>query len=386
MVKTFEDSPKSSELDDIVNETDFSDNDFDNSNSFSETKLSKKENIRDTEDLNTLLSDICSESKKKTKYNKYKQNVYSTECYDDTFIKPFNFNLIKGDQGVMGPSGPRGERGYIGPQGIMGPPGPRGKTGHTGARGRKGDPGKSVVWKGIWFNDVFYEKNDIVNFNGSIYIAINCNSNVEPSSEQYDWDLMIQKCICIEWTGNWNENTLYSIYNLVFYNGSTYICIIPNVNTVPDINSPYWNIFAQGAQGPPGIKGVSIQGPPGEKGDKGDKGEKGEKGDSIQGPPGEKGDKGEKGDSIQGPPGEKGEKGEKGDSIQGPPGEKGDSIQGPPGEKGEKGDSIQGPPGEKGEKGEKGDSIQGPPGEKGEKGEKGDSIKGSFGEKGNKSP
>lgn len=78
MVKSCEDSPKLSELDDIVN-----DSECDNkiSNSFSETKLSKKH-----------------------KNNKQKQNlsIYSSEHYDDTFIKPFNFNLIKGDQRLSG--------------------------------------------------------------------------------------------------------------------------------------------------------------------------------------------------------------------------------------------------------------------------------------------
>jgi hypothetical protein len=229
MVKGFKNSPKSSELDDIVNDCD---SNSEVSNTFSETKLSKKEQIKDTEDLNSLLSDICLESKKKNKHFKNKQNVnvYSTECYDDTFIKPFNFNLIKGDQGITGPCGPKGDRGHVGPQGVMGPTGPRGKRGHIGPRGKKGDSGHSLIWKGYWSPDILYEKNEIVCHNGAIYIAINCNSNVDPCTEQYDWDLMIQKCDCLEWKGTWNETTLYVNFNLVYYNGSTYICVLPNLN------------------------------------------------------------------------------------------------------------------------------------------------------------
>jgi len=67
MVKGFKNSPKSSELDDIVNDCD---SNSEVSNTFSETKLSKKKQIKDTEDLNSLLSDICLESKKKINTSK----------------------------------------------------------------------------------------------------------------------------------------------------------------------------------------------------------------------------------------------------------------------------------------------------------------------------
>ncbi len=245
MVKKFKDSLKSSDSDDIIHNSDDIIHNSDTTesykdNSFSETKLSKKlynkEHNKENNDLNSLLSDIYIKSKKK-KHHKHKVNVYSTECNDDTFIKPFNFNLIKG------------ERGHIGPQGIMGPRGKKGK------RGKKGDSGHSIVWKGYWLQEIIYQINDIVSYNGSVYISINCNSNIVPSSEYHNWALMLQKCDCIEWKGIWNETVLYMNYNLVFYNGSTYICILSNINNNPNNNIIYWNLFAQGSAGPTGPVG-----------------------------------------------------------------------------------------------------------------------------------
>ena len=114
---------------------------------------------------------------------------------DDTFIKPFNFNLIKGDcgprgeKGKKGDQGERGERGHVGPQGVQGM---RGKRGKIGPRGKRGFTGPSFIWKSKWSTENYYEKNDIVNYDGIIFIAINSNSNSNPLSEQYDWDIMIE--------------------------------------------------------------------------------------------------------------------------------------------------------------------------------------------------
>ncbi len=176
------------------------------------------------------------------KKNKNVINIYSK--LDDTFIKPhntlpFNLNFLKGDTGPCG-IGKRGKRGRIGP---VGPVGPRGYIGPIGI-GKRGLSGRSLRWKGIWCDKIFYKKNDIINYDGIIFIAINSNININPLIEQYDWDIMIDKCL--SWKGTWNNTITYSINNLVFYNGSTYICIIPNIDVVPDSDSSKWNIYAQG--------------------------------------------------------------------------------------------------------------------------------------------
>ena len=123
---------------------------------------------------------------------------------------------------------------------------------------------------------------------------------------------------------------------------------------------------AQGIQGPQGIQGIQgvqgkqgLTGPQGPKGDKGDTGATG-----LQGP---KGDKGETG--PQGPQGVKGDTGSQGpagrDGLAGPQGKTG--PQGPAGPKGDTGATgSQGPVGPQGPKGETGATgSQGPKGDRG---------------------
>ena len=123
---------------------------------------------------------------------------------------------------------------------------------------------------------------------------------------------------------------------------------------------------AQGIQGPQGIQGIQgvqgkqgLTGPQGPKGDKGDTGATG-----LQGPKGDKGDTG-----PQGPQGVKGDTGSQGpvgrDGSAGPQGKTG--PQGPAGPKGDIGATgSQGPVGPQGPKGETGATgSQGPKGDRG---------------------
>ena len=123
---------------------------------------------------------------------------------------------------------------------------------------------------------------------------------------------------------------------------------------------------AQGIQGPQGIQG--IQGVQGKQGLTGPQGPKGDKGDTgATGPQGPKGDKGETG--PQGPQGVKGDTGSQGpagrDGSAGPQGKTG--PQGPAGPKGDIGATgSQGPVGPQGPKGETGATgSQGPKGDRG---------------------
>ena len=243
--------------------------------------------------------------------------------------------------------------------------------------------------------------------------------------------------------GAYNSNTEYKEYDVVTYNGSSYMFLKSAQGLAPTVNDGLCFILAQrGEKGEKGEKGErGEQGLPGAKGDKGDPGAKGE-----QGEPGQKGEQGEPGQKGEtGPRGIQGEKGEKG--IQGEKGEPGTSLKiggiyatvdalkaaipdgtgldgvyavgtatpytyyawcqendvygwysqgqlqgargdkGEPGEQGAKGEQgEQGEPGQKGEQGAKGE--KGDPGAKGEQGAKGDKgdigPQGIQGEKGDK--
>lgn len=83
----------------------------------------------------------------------------------------------------------------------------------------------------------------------------------------------------LTYKGTYSSSTSYIPYDFVYYNGSSYICILACTNVVPT-NTTFWGLMA-------------IQGQSGQKGDKGDTGNTGN-----TGPRGEKGEKGDKGDSA----------------------------------------------------------------------------------------
>jgi hypothetical protein len=104
--------------------------------------------------------------------------------------------------------------------------------------------------------------------------------------------------------GDWGVNTAYSGRDVVFFNGSSWLCVTPNQSHAPDASPTYWTIVAQkGAKGDTGTTGP--QGPPGAPGTPGANGATG-----PQGPPGANGANG-----PQGPQGTQGPQG-----IQGPAG------------------------------------------------------------------
>lgn len=70
----------------------------------------------------------------------------------------------------------------------------------------------------------------------------------------------------IIWQGTWDSATTYAVNDLVEYDGSSYICIAVNSDTVPTNNS-FWNLVAEvggagptGPQGPAGPVGMNWTG------------------------------------------------------------------------------------------------------------------------------
>lgn len=219
-----------------------------------------------------------------------------------------------GEQGPRGEIGPKGDTGEQGPQGEVGlkgdtgeqgPQGEVGPKGDTGEQGPQGDDGESFIWQGEFNYSTIYQKNDVVSYKGSSYIAAYSASGWNPDDPvQSQWDLLAQK-------GDTGEQG-------------------PQGET-----GPKGDTGEQGQQGEVGPKGnTGEQGPQGEVGPKGDTGEQGPQGDdgesayqiwldagntgteedflaSLQGPQGEAGPKGDTGE--QGPQGEVGPKGDTGE-------------------------------------------------------------------------
>jgi len=102
---------------------------------------------------------------------------------------PAGTNGLTGATGPIGPTGPAGPAGATGPAGPAGPTGangaagavgPAGPIGPAGAPGAQGPP---VTFKIAWSSGTSYSIGDAVSENGSSYIALAANSNVDPATD-----------------------------------------------------------------------------------------------------------------------------------------------------------------------------------------------------------
>ena len=135
-----------------------------------------------------------------------------------------NFNMTYGATGAQGPAGPVGPTGPQGPAGLSGATGATGASGPRGLTGAPGAPGPAGT-------------------NGTSFIFLD----------------------------SYNPYATYAADNVVTYNGSSYIAIVPNgpnpSGPTPDQN-PSWSLMAaggaigatgpQGPQGAPGPEGISV--------------------------------------------------------------------------------------------------------------------------------
>jgi hypothetical protein len=113
-----------------------------------------------------------------------------------------DFNVTYGATGPQGPAGPAGAAGAKGATGPAGPAGATGATGATGPRGLTGAPGApgpagangtSFVFLDVYNPYATYAANDIVTYNGSSYIAIlpnGPNPSGPTPDEDPSWGMM----------------------------------------------------------------------------------------------------------------------------------------------------------------------------------------------------
>jgi len=99
----------------------------------------------------------------------------------------------QGSQGAQGDPGPQGAQGNTGPQGPQGDVGPQGPAGADGTDGANGLDGISFLWLEAWDALVPYLPNQVVEYDGSSYIAIAVNLGVPPDSDPLTWQLMAEK-------------------------------------------------------------------------------------------------------------------------------------------------------------------------------------------------
>lgn len=100
-------------------------------------------------------------------------------------------------------------------------------------------------WVGPWTSQRFYNKDQIVQFEGKAYVCLiphTSNSfqqeleNIEPR-----WELMMTGQT---WRGVWTPSTLYSLDNIIIFGGIVYKCNTPHVSGVV-LEIEYWDIYAE---------------------------------------------------------------------------------------------------------------------------------------------
>jgi len=151
------------------------------------------------------------------------------------------------------------------------------------------------VWHGSWDANFKYHPNDVVTYNGSMYVAnggtwaagyAERNPDADVTFGLRNWSRLAAG---FTWKGSFDANIAYGTNDVVSVNGSSYVALRP-VGGTGFSNPPYepqnWALLASaGAKGDQGERG--IQGQPGEPGQQGPPGAAGQ-----AGPPGPAGPKG----------------------------------------------------------------------------------------------
>ena len=223
--------------------------------------------------------------------------------------------------GAQGPAGPAGPQGAQGPQGLSGPTGPAGPAGPQGPSGAAG-----INNRGTWSSITQYQINDSVSYDGSSWIALLPNLDSAPNYTNPNWQLLAAKGINNQ--GSWVQSVNYQVDDAVTDGGEFWLAIAPNIASEPSLQNPNWQLIAatgaQGAAGPAGPTGAT--GPTGPAGATGPTGPAGPTG--AAGPGGPTGPQGAQG--PQGPAGPTGATGATGaQGATGPMGPQG--PQGPAG-------------------------------------------------------
>ncbi len=200
----------------------------------------------------------------------------------------------KGGDGATGAQGSTGAVGATGPAGSMGPQGPPGPAGAPGARG--------MSWRGSWSPLDTYFVDDAVEYGGSAYMAVAISTGTAPPSST--WQLLAARGADgapgpagpkgLNWMGAWSPAVSYSAEDVVQLNGSSWVAVAPPILALPPPDARWELLAAAGAVGPAGMDGA--QGPAGPTGAQGPVGPAGPMGPA--GPQGIPGGQGAAGQSV----------------------------------------------------------------------------------------
>ena len=107
----------------------------------------------------------------------------------------------------------------------------------------------SDMWKGDWTNNTLYYLDDVVKYGGTVYRCIvqhNSTADITLGLESAlsNWSILFDG---IEYLGTWQESNRYKVNDIVKYGSYLYKCTTAHTLTAgQSFNSSYWTIFCPG--------------------------------------------------------------------------------------------------------------------------------------------
>ena len=114
-------------------------------------------------------------------------------------------------------------------------------------------------WKADWAPNVYYKINDIVKYGGYLYICKEAHTSAADFADGLEvelgtdstsekWDLFAEG---FDYQANWVTGTRYKVNDIVKYNGIIYICTVPHIAASTDASGleadqDKWDVFSEG--------------------------------------------------------------------------------------------------------------------------------------------
>ena len=133
----------------------------------------------------------------------------------------------------------------------------------------QGSPVLQPLWKGDYNTASSYVPNDLIRYNEVIYICIKSSMGNLPTDTNYFYEFVQNGTngtngVSFVWRDTFQAGISYVQNDVVKYNGSVYMCVAPTSGNLPTNTSYFSLMCSSGDQGIQGIQGVQgIQGPQG---------------------------------------------------------------------------------------------------------------------------
>lgn len=109
-------------------------------------------------------------------------------------------------------------------------------------------------WRGTWVPSQEYNRDDVININGSSYVCIQQHTSaVDFNSDLFNQDTTnnvadprwVKMTDGFSWQGDWTATTQYQIGDVVLYGGTVWLCVVPYVSgSIFDDDIENWTIYA----------------------------------------------------------------------------------------------------------------------------------------------